>query len=444
MNVDVSLNEKVESYIKDSRYVALNESEAALMNTLLSNTALASQGALMGESVISSDIAQFTPILMPIVRRVYPALVANQLLGVQPLTMPTGYIYALVNRYTGNKKDGAVSPVAKAQILVFQDTVTKGDTVTGNTSTAAGKIIHVEKDGKTALVQLTNDKKFQNEEASKGTKIVNVYTNEATFHKILETYSGPYSTADGEKLAEDMNTVGFGIAKDTVEAKTRKLKAEYTLEMYEDLKNQHGVLADEHLANLIAAEMQTEIDREIINFVNNTATVVADTLSPGAEHKEAGRWEIERYRCNAIKIDLEARNIGLMTRRGSGNTLLVSPKVATMLDQIGTFKFAASSSNIATDVFTGNVGTYDGRYNVIVDQYAKSDYITVLYKGTTAQDSLGFFCPYVPLSFQKVMNQESGQPGMIARTRYGLATNPLEPENYARTFGVDLTGTILA
>ncbi|WP_202973380.1 hypothetical protein [Campylobacter jejuni] len=444
MDKNVSLNEKVESYIKDSKYAALNESEAVLMSTLLSNTALASQGALVGESVISSDIAQFTPILMPIVRRVYPALVANQLLGIQPLTMPTGYIYALVNRYTGNKKDGAISPVSKAQILVFEANVTKGDTVTGTTSSATGKIIHVEKDGKTALVQLTNGNKFQNEAADKGTKIVNVYSNEATFHKILETYSGPYSTADGEKLAEDMNTVGFGIEKDTVEAKTRKLKAEYTLEMYEDLKNQHGVLADEHLANLIAAEMQTEIDREIINFVNNTATVVADTLSPGAEHKEAGRWEIERYRCNAIKIDLEARNIGLMTRRGSGNTLLVSPKVATMLDQIGTFKFASSSSNIATDVFTGNVGTYDGRYNVIVDQYAKSDYITVLYKGTTAQDSLGFFCPYVPLSFQKVMNQESGQPGMIARTRYGLATNPLEPENYARTFGVDLTGTILA
>ena len=444
MSIDVRLNEKVESYIKDSRYAALNESEAALMNTLLSNTALASQGVLVGESVISSDIAQFTPILLPIVRRVYPALVANQLLGIQPLTMPTGYIYALVNRYTGNKKDGSISPVGKAQILVFQDTVNKGDTVTGNTSNATGKIIHVEADGKTALVQITNDKKFQNETADKGTQIVNVYSNEATFHKILETYSGPYSTAAGEKLAEDMNTVGFGIEKKTVEAQTRKLKAEYTLEMYEDLKNQHGVLADDHLANLIAAEMQTEIDREIINFVNNTATVVPDTLSPGNTYKDAGRWEIERYRCNAIKIDLEARNIGLMTRRGSGNTLLVSPKVATMLDQIGAFKFATSSSNIATDVFTGNVGTYDGRYNVIVDQYAKTDYITVLYKGSSAQDSLGFFCPYVPLSFQKVMNPESAQPGMIARTRYGLTTNPLEPENYARTFGVDLTGTILA
>ena len=156
-----------------------------------------------------------------------------------------------------------------------------------------------------------------------------------------------------------MNTVGFGIEKKTVEAVTRKLKAEYTLEMYEDLKNQHGILADEHLSNLIAAELQTEIDREIINYVNNLATVVPDTMSPGKTYKDLGRFEIERYRMNAIKIDLEARNIGLMTRRGSGNTLIVSPKVATMLDQIGGYKFVDSSSNISTDVFTGNVGTYD-------------------------------------------------------------------------------------
>ena len=440
----MTLNEKVQSYINNEKFAKLNESESVLMQSLLTSTGLAAEGQLIGESVVSSDIAQFTPILMPIVRRVYPALVANQLLGIQPLTMPTGYIYALVNRYTGNKKDGLITPVNKSQILVFEAEVTKGVTVTGTTSGATGKIVHVEADKKTALVQITNNKLFQNEAADQGTNIVRVYSNEATFHKILETYSGPYSTAAGEKLAEDMNTVGFGIEKKTVEAVTRKLKAEYTLEMYEDLKNQHGILADEHLSNLIAAELQTEIDREVINYVNSLATVVPDTMSPGQTYKDLGRFEVERYRMNAIKIDLEARNIGLMTRRGSGNTLIVSPKVATMLDQIGGYKFVDSSSNISTDVFTGNVGTYDSHYNVIVDQYAASDYITVLYKGTTAQDACAFFCPYVPLSFQKVMNPESGQPGMIARLRYGLTSNPLEPHNYARTFGIDLTGTVLA
>lgn len=435
--------ETISKYIEDTKYKPLGESEKIEMRGLLAGTAKAARGELVGESIVSSDIAQFTPILMPIVRRVYPALVANQLLGIQPLTMPTGFVYALVNRYTGNEVAGSITPANRGQILVLEAPVAVGDTITGNVSTAVGTVIYIENDGKVALVKLTGDKVFQNEETDKG-QITNVFTNEATFHKILKNYTGPYSTADGEKLAKDMDTIGFGIERKAVEAKTRKLKALYTLEMYEDLKNQHGILADEHLASLIAAEIQTEIDREIIDFVNNVATVVPDPLSPGDTMRDAGRWEIERYRSAAIKIDLEARNIGLRTRRGSGNTLLVSPKVATMLDQIGTFKLATSQSNISPDVFTGNVGTYDGRFNVIVDQYAQSDYITVLYRGPSNQDAMGFFCPYVPLSFQKVMNPDSAQPGIIARLRYGLIYNPLEPENYARTFGVDLSRTVLA
>lgn len=441
----ISLDEKVSSYISDARYAKLNEADAGVMSALLKNTGLAAAGELMGESTNAADVAQFTPILMPIVRRVYPALIANQLLGVQPLTMPTGYVYAIVNRYTGNSVDGLISPTNKGQILVLEAAVAKGDVITGATSGATGKVIHVEKEGKVALVELTTDGKvFQNEGVDKGTNVVNVYTNEATFHKILENYTGPHSTAAGEVLAKDMNTVGFGIERQAVEAKTRKLKAEYTLEMYEDLKNQHGILADDHLANLISAELQNEIDREVVQFVNNIATVVPDPMAPGGKFKDLGRWEIERYRCNAIKIDLEARNIGLKTRRGSGNTLLVSPKVATMLEQIGTFKLADSSANIAPDIFTGAVGSYAGRFNVIVDQYAENDYVTILYKGNTAQDNLGFFCPYVPLSFQKLINPDGGQPSLIARVRYGMIYNPLEPQNYARSFGIDLSGTVLA
>lgn len=440
----VSLDEKVNSYINDTRYKSLNESEAGVMNVLLKNTGLAASGELLGESTNAADIAQFTPILMPIVRRVYPALVANQLLGIQPLTMPTGYIYAIVNRYTGNKVDGAISPVQKGQILVLETGVAKGDVLTGVTSKASGKVVHIENEGKTVLVQLTDASKlFVTEDVDKGGKVVNVYSNEATFHKILENYAGPHNTAAGEQLAENMNTVGFGIERKAVEAKTRKLKAEYTLEMYEDLKNQHGILADEHLANLIAAELQTEIDREIINFVNQTATVVPDPVDPNGKYKDSGRWEIERYRVNLMKIDLEARNIGLKTRRGSGNVLIVSPKVATMLDQAGGFKFADSSSTISKDIFTGVVGTYNG-YTVIVDQYAESDYCTVLYKGPTAQDAMGFFCPYVPLSFQKVINPEGGQPSLISRVRYGLVSNPLEAFNFGRTFAISLQNTILA
>ena len=450
----MTLNEKIEGYIQDKRFAPLTESDAIVMNTLLTNTALAASGELKGltESSLSGDIAQFTPILMPVVRRAYPALIANHLLGVQPMTMPTGFVYALVNRYTGDSDTKSISPVNKGQILVLDgtQTVAVGDALTGATSTAAGSVIHVEEDGKTVLVKLTNDKTFQAGEGSGKGDVVKVYTNEANFLKILKTYTGPKSTAAGEQLAKDMATVGFGIERKEVVAETRKLKAEYTLEMYDDLKAQHGLLVDEELTALISAELQNEIDREIVAFVNDTATVVADaagnyTMKPGDTATSSfGRWELEKYRANAVKIDVEARNVGIETKRGSANVILCSPKVATMLEQVGDFKLAQGSSTINHNLFAGNVGTFDGRYTVVVDQYADSDYITVLYKGTSRQDSIGFFCPYVPLSFQRVIQPDSGQPAILSRMRYGKVLNPLAPETYARTFGVDFTGTVLA
>lgn len=446
------LAEKI-AYNIDKYGKNLVQEEQLVLAGLLGNSALASVNKLPGvtnETVLSGDVATFTPLLLPVIARTYPYLVANQLLGVQPMSMPTGYIYALINRYTGHKKDdNGISPVGNGQIIVFNAsdpaTIAVGKNVVGETSTAEGKIIHVEKDGVTCLVKLTGSTKFgvENTTTPAGKNIVGIYTNESTFHKILKDYTGAHATGIGEKLAEDMNTIGFGIERKTVEAVSRKLKAEYTLEMYEDLKAQHGILADEHLISLMSNELQTEIDREIIGFVNNAATVVKNPISPCNANKEAGRFEIEQYRMSAIKIDLEARNIALTTRRGAGNILIVSPKMATVLDQIGTYKLASSSANITSNIHYGNVGTFDGRYTVIVDQWAADDYVTVLYKGAGAEDAIGFFCPYIPLGFQKVVNPESGQPGIIGRTRYGLTLTPIEPENYARTFGVDLTGSVL-
>lgn len=447
----MELNEKVMSYVNSDKFAPLSESDSAIMQTLLTNTGLAAAGELPGitESSTSGDVAQFTPILMPVVRRAYPALIANQILGVQPMTMPTGYVYALVNRYTGNSTEDAVSPVGQAQILVFTSDINVGTDITDKTdSDKKGKVIYVEKDNKTALVKLTGTKKFAvaDNDATNGGNITAVYSNEANFLKILKNYTGGHATAAGEKLAKDMATVGFGIMRQSVEAQTRKLKAEYTLEMYDDLKAQHGLLVDEELTSLIAAEVQNELDREMVDFVNGLATVVPDAAIADKSTYDAkfGRWEIERYRAQAVKIDLEARNVGIETKKGSANVILCSPKVATMLQQIGAFKLADSSSSINHNIFAGNIGTYDNRYTVICDQYAASDYITVLYKGASRQDAIGFFAPYIPLAFQRVINPDSGQPSIIARLRYGLVANPLAPETYGRTFGVDFSNTILA
>ena len=443
-----NFSKDVKGLLESTQFSPLTDTQKILTGMMLKNTEALTANKLVGEKLdeaatVSGDVAQFTPILMPLVRRVYPQLIAHELLGVQPLTMPTGYIYTLVNRYTGDGDTKKIEPTAKGQILIFADAegINEGDSITGGTSNASGKVVYKETVGKETriLVGLVTDEKFTLETVN-GKTVKAVYSNEATFHKILQNYTGPYLTAAGEKLARDMKEVGLNVDKVAVEAKTRKLKATYTLEMYDDLKSQHGLLADEELISLMSAELQTEIDREVVDFVNSAATVVPDAYAPS---KVDGRWEIEKFRVAAIKIESEARNIGLLTKRGQGNVLVVSPKVATMLEQAGMFKLADSAANITGQIFQGAIGTYNNKYKVIVDQYAADDYVTVLYKGSDRRDGIGFFCPYIPASFQRVVNPDSGQPGIILRTRYGMVLNPLEPENYARTFGVDFSGTVL-
>jgi hypothetical protein len=195
-------------------------------------------------------------------------------------------------------------------------------------------------------------------------------------------------------------------------------------------------------------EMQAEIDREVVDFVNANSTDTSDLVIDTQD----ARFAIEKFRTAAIRVAKEAAQIGLDTKRGQGNTLIVSPKVATMLEQAGTYTTAPVASGVKQPVSGGVAGTFDGRYKVIVDQYATSDYATVLYKGADRRDAMGFFAPYVPMSFTKVTNADSGQPAVIAKTRYALDTIPGisdvtsndRAKTYSRTFGVDFASTVLA
>jgi len=442
------LTEKFGEILESAKYAPLTSSDKNMMALMLENTEK-EYDKLMSEGSTSGDIAQFTPILMPLVRRVMPTLIANELLGVQPMTMPTGFMYSLLNRYTGdNGVAGSVSPSAKGVIIATNSLLEVGTVVTGDTSAASGTVIYseVNEKGNLALVALSTAGSFGLEGLNDGDFTVSaVYTNEAAFRTILKSYTGPVATAVGEMLGKDMKEVGFTIGRKSIEAKTRKLKGQYTLEMYQDLKAQHGLLADEELMSLIGYELQAEIDREVVGFVNSNATQVSNAFGFTASATDgSGRWAIEKFRTQAIKIATEARQIGLDIKRGQGNVLLVSPKVATMLEQIGSFQPAPMAAGINVPVSGGVAGTFDGKYKVIVDQYAVSDYATVLYKGADRRDGMGVFAPYVPLSFQKVTHQDSGQPAIIASTRYGLETTPLDAQLYARSFGVDFTNTVLA
>jgi hypothetical protein len=460
--------DKIQALVESAKYPALNTGDSAMMRLMLENTEK-EYARLVAEGTLSGDIAQFTPILMPMVRRLYPTLIANEILGLQPMTMPTGFIYALVNQYLG---DSVNKLTASARNVIFSYVFTKNsatntdlavtDTITGNSSGAVGVVKHIH--GTKALVQMTSGDFTVSDTAAAVTTVASdtegatvaissIYTNEAAFGQIVSDWTGSMTTAVAEALSTGMKEVGFSIVKKTIEAKSRALKGQYTVEMYQDLKAQHGLLADEEIMSLMSYEMQAEMDREVVAFVNATAASLANSTFTADATDGTGRWEIEKFRREAVRIAMEAATIGINTKRGQGNVLLVSPKVATMLEQVGTFTVAPiSGTPIKAQTSGGVAGTFDGRYKVIVDQYATSDYVTVLYKGSDRRDAMGFFAPYVPMSFTKVTNVDSGQPAVIAKTRYALATIPGfssatstdRAQQYARTFGITFTNTVFA
>jgi hypothetical protein len=441
--------EQIQALLESSKYAPLSASDSITMKMLLEN-AEREQSQLISEGTLSGDVAQFSPILMPLVRRVYPNLIANELLGVQAMSSPTGYIYSLTNGYSGTDNNKS-SGTNKSAILEMDGNtaLAEGESVTGDTSGATGKVGYVE-GNKVLVVNIVGTFVIEDINTAAET-ITGVFSNEAAFQRILKGYTGTYTTAQAELLGKDMREVGFSISRKSVEAVSRALKGQYSVELYQDLKSQHGLQADEEIMSLMSYEMQAEMDREVVDFVNNNAAQLSDTTF-STDTTDGGRWEIEKYRAQAIRLSKEAAKIGTDTKRGQGNVLIVSPKVATMLEQVGTFKATPVASNVKSPISGGVAGTYDGRFKVVVDQFAVSDYCTVLYKGQDRRDAMGFLSTYVPMSFTKVTHADSGQPAVIAKSRYALSTIPgvSSPDSndraqtYARSFGVDFTNTVLA
>lgn len=442
------LTEKFAEELNSSKFAPLHGTDRTFMAQLLENQTTEVE-RMLAEGTLTGDIASFTPILIPMVRRVYPQLIAHKLAGVQPLSMPTGYLYAMTSRYAGSKTDGSIAPVKNGQIIVLASAT--GFVVGGSVATAAGAtgtIVYVE--GTKILVNLVSgtfaDGDIVDNAApfvAQATTVTSTYSNEAGFKKVLKGYTGPYATAAAEALGASMREIGFDITRTMAEAKSRKLKGRYTLEMFTDLKNMHGMDAESELMDLMAMELQLEIDREVIDAVNGIATVVSDATVNSYQ----GRWEIEKYRSLGIKIANESRTIGQLTRRGAGNVLTVSPKVAVALEQIGSFTLAPTASTVDSTISgfnPANVGRFDNRYDVVVDNFADTDYATVLYKGQNNRDAGVFFAPYVGASFSKVVDPETAQPSLILSSRYAVVNNPLNPETYARTFGVNFGSTVLA
>lgn len=404
--------------IKDSqrRYVtamALENTERALMEDfrngqgggLLTETSAAGVPVnFMGASSSTQGaggIDLFDPVLISLVRRAMPNLITYDVMGVQPMTGPVGLIFAMRSRYanqTGNE-------------TFFNEVLTDYSTIVSNANTLGQK--HV---GQVpgSISQTSN------------LASTNTYN-----------YARTMSTAQAEALGTNGNAefaqMGFTIEKVTVTAGSRALKAEYTLELAQDLKAIHGLDAESELSNILSSEILAEINREAVRTINVTAVpgAVENTTTAGVfdlDSDSNGRWSVEKFKGLMFQIERECNQIARGTRRGKGNIMICSSDVASALQMAGVLSYTPAlnqNANLNIDD-TGNTfaGVLNGRIKVYIDPYVVGHYITVGYKGPSPMDAGIFYCPYVPLQMVRAVDSFTFQPKIGYKTRYGMVANP--------------------
>jgi hypothetical protein len=331
----------------------------------------------------SSGVAKFDPVLISLVRRAIPQMIAYDVCGVQPMTQPTGLIFAMKSKYSAQNGSEAL--------------FNEADTDFGGTGTHAGS-----------------------------NPVSGAYT----------TGSG-LATTDAEGLGDSttFNQMAFSIEKTSVTAKTRALKAEYTVELAQDLKSVHGLDAESELSNILSTEILAEINREVIRTIYAVAktgaqigTATAGTFDLDVDSN--GRWSVEKFKGLLFQVEREANAIAQQTRRGKGNFIIASSDVASALAMSGALDYApALSTNLNVDeASTTFAGVLNGRYKVFVDPYsansAANQLLLVGYKGSSAFDAGIFYCPYVPLQLVRAVDPSTFQPKIAFKTRYGMVSNP--------------------
>ena len=363
-----------------------------------------------------ASIDNWDPILISLVRRAMPNLIAYDICGVQPMTGPTGLIFAMRARFDSQSGTEALFDEADTD---FSGRNKEGSSVDGFSSTAhAG----------------TNPKLLNDNPAGTYTKGTAMSTAAA------EALGG---TADN-RFAE----MAFSIEKSTVTAKSRALKAEYTMELAQDLKAIHGLDAETELANILSSEILAEINREVVRTIYTTAKAGAqvNTTTAGIfdlDTDSNGRWSVEKFKGLLFQLERDANAIGQQTRRGKGNMIICSADVASALQMSGVLDYApALATNLNVDD-TGNTfaGVLNGKFKVYIDPYSANvsaaQFYVVGYKGTSPYDSGIFYCPYVPLQMVRAVGQDSFQPKIGFKTRYGMVANPFATTNGAGA--IDLT-----
>jgi hypothetical protein len=360
-------------------------------------------------SNIAGGISNFDPILVSLVRRALPNLIAYDVAGVQPMTGPTGLIFALRSRY-GNQ-----------------------GTAQANGSTSGGGDEAFYNEANTIFSGIVGNS------VASGTANSAVGATGPLANTLFDSGTG-MTTAQGEYLGNgsgpDFAQMAISIEKVTVSAKTRALKAEYSLEMAQDLKAVHGLDAETELSNILSTEILAEMNREVIRTIYTVAKPGAQfgTVTTGVfdlDTDSNGRWSVERFKGLIYHIEREANQIAKTTRRGKGNIMIVSSDVASALAMAGVLQYTpALSADLQVDD-TGNTfaGMLHGRIKVYIDPYfggseQNFELVTVGYKGTSPYDSGLFYCPYVPLQMVRAVDPGTFQPKIGFKTRYGLVANP--------------------
>ena len=350
-----------------------------------------------------SNIANFDPVLISLVRRAMPNLIAYDIAGVQPMSGPTGLIFAMKSKYSTQGGTEALFDEADTDFSgagTHQADPTGLAGATDGSSPADGSL--------------------------------------ATDSDTLSTFGAGLPTATAEQRGMSggagaaFGEMAFSIEKSTVTAKSRALKAEYTMELAQDLKAVHGLDAEGELANILSAEILAEINREVIRTVLSKAKIGAlqsNVALKGVfdvETDSDGRWMAEKFKGLIMQLEREANVIAKETRRGKGNYVIVSSDVASALAASGMLDYSPALSTTLNVDDTGNTfaGVLNGRMKVYIDPYATTDFACVGYRGSNPYDAGMFYCPYVPLTMVKAIGEEDFQPRIGFKTRYGMVANP--------------------
>jgi hypothetical protein len=416
MDLNKNLVQKWQPILEHTELPTIQDSHRrAVTAQLLENTEVAlkegsafSTQQLLGEAThtptnaTGTDVDNYDPVLISLVRRAMPNLVAYDMCGVQPMSGPTGLIFAMRSKYENQSNS--------ASEAFYNEADTAFSSVVSNANTIGNKNVGTDFDGNSTNADL----------AANGTY----------------NFAGGMSTNQAEALGNASNTafpeMAFSIEKVSVTAESRALKAEYTMELAQDLKAIHGLDAETELSNILTSEILAEINREIIRTINVSAKkgALTDTTTAGffdLDTDSNGRWSVEKFKGLMFQIERDANQIAKDTRRGKGNVLICSSDVASALQMAGVLDYtpALNSNNLQVDD-TGNTfaGVLNGRYRVYIDPYTTGNYYTLGYKGSSAFDAGIFYCPYVPLQMVRAVGENTFQPKIGFKTRYGVVANP--------------------